>query len=99
MEDFTSIPSGSFSPILNGRKYNDRLPGPNPLGYGAYCNRTVFCEKGYGAQRCGKPDVSCVKIAEDNYSINGGKKRTRRTKRNSKRKRSKKQRKTKRRRR
>lgn len=61
MDDFMSIP--------NGRKYSPALSGPNPPNYDAYCNREVFCEKGYKAQDCENPDVSCVKNTEDDFSL------------------------------
>ena len=56
--------------IHHGLVYNSPQSGLNPDGYDAFCDREVFCQKGYTAQMCGEkgnPHVVCV-----DSSIQGG---------------------------
>jgi hypothetical protein len=64
--------------IENGLKYGTAQTGPNPpgaTGMNAFCDRKVFCYKGFNATGCGTDNVKCVAMSDfdkQNMNEDGG---------------------------
>lgn len=62
----------SYTEIDNGLKYDTKQTGPNPSeaqDMSAFCDRKVFCYKGFKAINCGTDNVKCVAMSDEEKAM------------------------------